>query len=1012
MNRIGRYLLAVTVLGICFYGCTGSHKTAKDGLKQGQVWKIVKKITMTPLPEATHEEMQKFKENRAKADSARSIILLSDSLYKTRLTGEYQQIRIRRDSIMYMLNEENKTAYRFEVDKWLKSKRQKKDRYAVFKLFPDSTKTILGRLCHKAVFRPTYGDSSITYTAWYATDFPSWIWDNIKGKKIPGIMLEMSFVKDNIKITVKAMAIKKIPVDPTVFKVPEGYRILNADGSVYKREVEKQKKAYKTSHDSLLSVLQSIKPDKVYEEGSVFKYGFARVEVDDSTHYYVDMAGAYAFDQIISTYHPIDKITPARPGFISIDRNKSVTMLIVQSKGKLGLISSKTGWVLPAQYSGMRIEFDRYLSLAKNGKQGYADTWGNILVPVKFNDVKIMDNYHYDVKIGEKWGIYHAKKKKLIIPAIYDEFDFCGGCGGEVGYAYAKKNGKWGILAFDGTVLLPFKYGGHSHSSMRSDNWVTNFEIKGKDVMINMIGDKVYSPPEYTDMRVISGVLAAKKDGKYGLINDQNEVILPFKYDDIEDAYGLYQWGPYIEVHKNGKAGIATNTGKMVIKPSNYDGFIATENGYFNAFRGSQQVLVDSSGQLISPKNYDIDGISSPKVAYNAKGKEILLFVLDEKDLEGIFNLNTQTVIKPRFSSVDVVSPDSIHYFIEVEIEEKGKGLYSLKGRELMSPKYNDYEFLSSEMVRVRNQDFVFGIFSLRADKVVLPLIYKSISPITPRYYLLRRQVDSVMIEKIWDAKQQTFLNLKQPYDHITKIGSPFIAVYDTAHAYLYNLEKRTLISGKTYDFFGYFRHGLIEVRKNDKYGFINAAGEVVIPLKYDKVDRTKHGVIKLFIKINDHLWKYGFADSTGTLLTPIKYSFYDGSNYTIWSDTESDYLKISIYNKQLDKNLFGMMTLDGKEIVPPKYNKIYVFTNGKGFLIKSNLGWGILDETGKVLVPPVLDNIYFNETSLGGFIKNIQYPVLCELDGHYFYVTHSGKILPFSTTGRIRFQNRYGWRY
>ena len=50
----------------------------------------------------------------------------------------------------------------------------------------------------------------------------------------------------------------------------------------------------------------------------------------------------------------------------------------------------------------------------------------------------------------------------------------------------------------------------------------------------------------------------------------------------------------------------------------------------------------------------------------------------------------------------------------------------------------------------------------------------------------------------------------------------------------------------KKYDYVGIFGKGLARVRKDDKYGFVNKQGKVVIPLKYDYVGYFSKGLVNV----------------------------------------------------------------------------------------------------------------------------------------------------------------------
>ena len=69
------------------------------------------------------------------------------------------------------------------------------------------------------------------------------------------------------------------------------------------------------------------------------------------------------------------------------------------------------------------------------------------------------------------------------------------------------------------------------------------------------------------------------------------------------------------------------------------------------------------------------------------------------------------------------------------------------------------------------------------------------------------------------------------------------------------------------YDSVGSFSEGLAEVELNDKWGFIDTMGNVVIPLKYDNAGFFSEGLAGVELD-----GKYGFVDTTGKEVVPLKY--------------------------------------------------------------------------------------------------------------------------------------------
>ena len=85
---------------------------------------------------------------------------------------------------------------------------------------------------------------------------------------------------------------------------------------------------------------------------------------------------------------------------------------------------------------------------------------------------------------------------------------------------------------------------------------------------------------------------------------------------------------------------------------------------------------------------------------------------------------------------------------------------------------------------------------------------------------------------------------------------------------------ERPVVYG--YDDIDCLSDGLARIERNGKYGFIDKAGKVVIPLNYDDTWYFTEGLAA--VKQNG---KYGFIDNTGKVVIPLKYdkadSFYNG---------------------------------------------------------------------------------------------------------------------------------------
>ena len=198
------------------------------------------------------------------------------------------------------------------------------------------------------------------------------------------------------------------------------------------------------------------------------------------------------------------------------------------------------------------------------------------------------------------------------------------------------------------------------------------------------------------------------------------------------------------------------------------------------------------------------------------------------------------------------------------------------------------------------------------------------------------------------------------------------------------------------YDNANDFSEGLASVKLNGKWGFIEKTGKEVIPFKYDDAYSFSEGLVS--VTLNK---KYGFVDKTGNEVVPFKYD--DAYRFS------EGFARVKLGGK------WGFIDKIGKEIIPFKYNGIYGFSEGLASVKLSGL-WGFIDTTGKEVVPLKYEAV--NDFSEG--LASVK------LNGVWFYITKTGnevnKIIWKSLEGstikkindyRLELYNDYRlWRY
>lgn len=139
------------------------------------------------------------------------------------------------------------------------------------------------------------------------------------------------------------------------------------------------------------------------------------------------------------------------------------------------------------------------------------------------------------------------------------------------------------------------------------------------------------------------------------------------------------------------------------------------------------------------------------------------------------------------------------------------------------------------------------------------------------------------------------------------------------------------------YDKCGFFSNGVAWVAKGDKYGAINKKGELIIDYIFDGVGQHKQGVIPVK---RDFLW--GFVDTTGKQLLPF-----------LFEDFELSDNKIHVkQNRQ-----WGIVDRKGKQIIQPIYNNNFEFDNGLAIVSRRDKK-GVISQNGHEVIDCKFDYV------------------------------------------------------
>ncbi len=222
------------------------------------------------------------------------------------------------------------------------------------------------------------------------------------------------------------------------------------------------------------------------------------------------------------------------------------------------------------------------------------------------------------------------------------------------------------------------------------------------------------------------------------------------------------------------------------------------------------------------------------------------------------------------------------------------------------------------------------------------------------KYGLLRRDGELVAPlqydEILWTVdgfaalragETHTLLNLTtgQPlgerYEAIGALREGFIPVQQGGKWGYLGLDGQMLPGGFAWDSALPFAEGVAGVSQEKRAGFIDATGQVVIPLQYDGVSSFGNGLAGFAQKK-----KWGFVNAQGEVV--IKPAFQAVGVFT------QDRCAVKRSNK------WGIIDLQGKWVVPYKYDEITDFDPMyHRAWMRNNKLWGLLSLDGAVVLKP-----------------------------------------------------------
>lgn len=491
--------------------------------------------------------------------------------------------------------------------------------------------------------------------------------------------------------------------------------------------------------------------------------------------------------------------------------------------------------------------------------------------------------------------------------------------------------------------------------------------------------DIVRSLENQNDVRFIVSL-----NGKKGVLDSTGKIVVPFNYQDIQIVFNYQnrnrgmKWPHYFEVSQDEYKGVIDFNGNEIIpctRPKESVVFYGEED-YIRINYPDGMEYYNKKGNLISKSRYMPDFV----------GEDIIKIEIPDLNKWKLLDWN-------KGNSISDILFDEVEHFKEglAQVSIDGKwGFIDNKGNIMIDCNYSDSSEFGEGLAAVK-QFGKWGYINKKGELIV-PFQFDYAESFYKGYAFVKKNDKCGLIDTegnfILDCEYQyeemevfedydspfwrnTFIALnfigEEPFnliknDEIVSIdisGNEFIPVI-TKNVKLPSKEFFILQNrvGKygvidslnnlkipfIYDYIGNnwnMYSPFFVVKKDDKIGLINLKGDVLVPIKYDKVDPSKFSNRLCIIEING---KKGVFDyKNGRELLPCLYS----KIYFI-----DDFIAL----QEMDQ-FFSVLDSSGKIVSQNKYKDI------EGNVVKNSKGKkGLLNHFGELVIPCIYDDIYIEK--------------------------------------------------
>jgi hypothetical protein len=616
-----------------------------------------------------------------------------------------------------------------------------------------------------------------------------------------------------------------------------------------------------------------------------------------------------------------------------------------RSKNQWGLINLKKEFLSKAEYQTLTYSGgDRIVATKRvnsfSSKLGCLDLGGKLTIPFRYDGIKINGlRAIVFIKNGSRfeYGLIDLNDRG-VLPLKYKNIESLG----SLRYSVENFDNKIALFTEEGSKLTDFVI-----DSLSSFNkgWFVVYQ-NYKQGLLNRDGE-IKVEPKYREIKIKSdGTLTVRLPDTWKIIDADN------KEQILLEADGLYLETDYYKIKKMSKVGTMDKDFKVQIPP-HYDYLgpfifnkaVAKKENKFGVLRSNHSVvmpfLFDSlvlEGRLIRVKDktagatrwtlFDTVGVQKSQNyydfvdAYNGR-----FFPVINKQFYGAMDAFGKEIIHCVYDSLLEVKNDRI------VVKFKGQyGIISIDEKWLLTPQRSKLSLVNNDLYLERQGPITF-LKSLSGET-----IYFTSNTLQSKDNFLLETFPDGLVQKV-DFNGRIIAAVK-PIPEVEKVfpeSEGMRGVKRDGKFGFIDAGGRLRVANR-YENIGSFKEGLAAVQILGKWGYVNFNDKIIVNPSYEQVNEFTGG--SAIVKRNG---KMGLIDREGKIILVLRYDEIQRTNE-----------KFII----TQNNLKGLADEKGNVNIEPRFDQLEIIDDDH--ILVSHGKWGVLSGKGLNLVPMIYDQLIF----------------------------------------------------